>query len=249
MNLSVAVMAHRKREHLIPALLAGLGIGEEHVVWDTTNNRWDTGRRAMAAYDPAADWHMVVQDDVIVCADFIEGMTKALEHVPPERIVQPYVGTRRPLQGYVMEVIAKADEIGASWLEMRALMWGTVIIVPTWTIDDMLVWCDRRAWPNYDKRVGQYYYAKLAWSTYYTWPSLSDHMDPDRDGEPSIVGHGGGRVAHRFAGRETSALSFDWSGPVAQMRGLAQLQRRREGYRTARNGSARSGPSSMRGRP
>jgi len=240
-------MAHPRRDHLVPHLVEDLGITDDKVVWDTANNRWHTGRRAMASYDPDCDWHVVVQDDAIVCADFLEGMAQALEYVPDDCIVQPYVGTGRPIQGYVQQAVDQADAEGACWIEMRGMNWGVAVAVPTWTIESMLVWCDRRTWPNYDKRVGQYYLSKLAWSTWYTWPSLVDHMDPERDGEASLVSHGGGRIAHRFLGRETSALSIDWSGPVVRTRGVGTLARRRAAFRKAQDQQRQTHEIAFRG--
>lgn len=234
-TIGTAVMAHPQREHLVSRLVEQLGLDSSDVVWDTKNNRWDTGRRAMqAAAAHNADWTCVIQDDVLVCKDLLEGLRRALDHVPGECIVQPYVGTRISKgSAYIPELTRQADEQNASWIEMRTLFWGPVIIVPTPTVTDMLTWADRRNWPNYDKRVGQYYYSKLAWTTYYTWPSLVDHLDSERDGVDSLVEHGSGRVARNFIGEDASALDIDWSGPVVQMRGLASMYARQAAARRA----------------
>lgn len=234
-TIGTSIMAHPKREHLVSRLVERLGLDDSDVVWDTENSRWHTGRRAMeAAAAHGADWTCVIQDDVLPCHDLLEGLRRALDHVPAECIVQPFVGTRTSKGSmYVPELVRKADEQGASWIEMRALFWGPVIIVPTRTVADMLVWADRRNWPNYDRRVGQYYYAKLAWTTFYTWPSLVDHLDGERDGVPSIVNHGDGRVARGFIGEDVSALDVDWTGPVVQMRGLGSMYARQAAARRA----------------
>jgi hypothetical protein len=222
--MSVQVMAHRRREGLVADLLDRLDLDEDHVTWDTDDNRWHTGKAAMAAGAARGQaWTCVIQDDALPCRDYTAGMELALDHVPPEVIVQPYVGTRRPMQGYVTEAVEKAVEQNATWIVMRALMWGVAIIVPTYTVAPMLVWCERRAWPNYDKRVGQFYYAKLAWPVYCTHPSLVEHREV-----PSLVGHGDGRIAHHFLGEDASALDIDWAGPVVRMRGLNSLRRRRD---------------------
>jgi hypothetical protein len=49
-------------------------------------------------------------------------------------------------------------------------------------------------------------------NTICTWPSLVDHRDV-----PSLVGHGGGRYAHKFIGENASALDIDWSKPSVTM--------------------------------
>lgn len=229
-TLSVAVMAHEKRADLVPELVDRLGIGDDQVVWDSgNNNRWDTGRRAMLAHDPDADFHMVIQDDAVVCRDLIPGLQAALDHVPPDALVCPYVGTRRPMAERVEAAVEQAEERRASWIVMQTLNWGVAIVVPTRTIPDMIAWADKLAIPNYDKRVGQYYWRRLNWPTWHPWPSLVDHRDV-----PSLSGHGPDRHAHRFAGEDVSALDLPWDGPQVMAidwltRGRRR-QMRRAGY-------------------
>jgi hypothetical protein len=213
MKLSVSVMAHPKRSHLVAGLIEALGIGDDRMVLDRKNDRWDTGRRAWEAHDPDADWHVVIQDDAIACADLVAGLARALDHVPAECIVSPYVGTRRPAKRKVERAVDAARAADASWIVMQALNWGVGIAAPVWTIPEMVAWCETEtAYPNYDKRVGRYYLRVLGWHTWCTWPSLLDH----RDDEPSLCSdgpgqppHGPGRVAHEhWTG---SALDLDWS--------------------------------------
>lgn len=64
-TLSVAIMAHPKREAMVADLLTRLD-REVPVVWDQINDRHDTGARAMEAFDPACTHHLVIQDDVAV---------------------------------------------------------------------------------------------------------------------------------------------------------------------------------------
>lgn len=213
-KLSVSIMAHSSRSHLVPTLVERLGITEDRVTWDRMNNRWDTGRRAWEAYDPDADFHLVLQDDAIVTRDLITGLESALDRVPADAIVSPYVGTRRPQPQKVIRAIAEARDKQASWIVMGSLNWGVGIIIPTRAIEDMLPWCDQQTYPNYDKRIGQYFLKVKRWPTWYTWPSLVDHHDD----EVSLCGHGPGRYAHEFLGTDASALDADFSGGHVVMR-------------------------------
>lgn len=225
-GLSVAVMAHPARAHLVDELVDALEIGADRVVWDTNNNRWHTGRRAWETYDPAADYHFVIQDDALVCRDLIAGLEKALDHVPAEAIVSPYTGTRRPMSGIVENAVGEARAAGAAWIIMRALNWGVGIIAPTSSIDDMIAWADKQSYPNYDRRVGRYYYLVTCWPVWSTWPTLIDHRDHDT--APSLCGHGPGRVAHGFIGTDRSALEIDWAAGSVTMAGMQQLDHYRE---------------------
>jgi len=223
-SLSVSVMAHPKRAHLVEPLVDRLGLTGDDVAWDRRGERWDTGRRAWEMHDPRADWHMVIQEDSIVVRDLIPGLKKALDHVPKECNVCPFVGTRRPAQRTVQRLISLAERQRASWIEFPSLFWGLAIIAPTPVIPRMLAFGDSiTAYPNYDKRIGQYFVQKLHWPTYCTWPNLIDH----RDDEPSLCGHGPGRIAHRFAGEDASALDVNWGGPVATYSKLPAVEMRR----------------------
>ena len=220
MKLSAAVMAHPVREPQVLELLGALD-REVPVSWDTAGppssdprQRWRNGRRAWEMHDPDADWHMVIQDDALVVPDLLAGLEAALEHVPPEAIVCPYVGTKRPHKARVNAAVKIATEQGARWLSMRSLNWGVAIVAPVESIDRMLEWCDTQTLMSYDKRIGVYYRDVLGWRTWYPFPSLVDH----REG-PSICGHShSGRVAHRM--HTGSALEVDWSGPVLDMRDI-----------------------------
>lgn len=214
-TLSVKIMAHKKRAAYVEDLVQRLGISDDDVIWDRKQDRWDTGRRAWEAIDQDATWGVVLQDDAVVCRDFAAGMEAALDRLEPNVVVSPYVGTRRPLAHRVEAVVRTAIDNDAAWIRMPSLNWGVAIVLPTNIIDGMLPWCDRQTYPNYDRRVGRYCIDVKRMSTICTWPSLVDHREV-----PSLVGHGGGRVAHKFIGTEASALDIDWDKPAVAMGGV-----------------------------
>ena len=212
MRLSVKIMAHSKRAHLVPELVERLGLTDDDVIWDRRNDRWDTGRRAWEAIDQTAEWGMVVQDDALPCADLIAGMEKALERVPPNVLVSPYIGTRRPSKGKIDAIVNEAAHAKAAFIEMPSLNWGVAITAPTRIINGMLPWCDVQTYPNYDRRIGRYAIDVLRMGTWCTFPSLVDHRDI-----PSLIGHGDGRVAHHFIGEDASALHVNWDAGSVRM--------------------------------
>lgn len=233
MKLSVSIMAHKKRAEFIPELVERLGVTEDNVVWDKINNRWDTGRRAWEAIDQSADYGMVIQDDAIVSRDLIPGLEEALNYIPEKAIGCPFIGTRRPMANRVEQAVKEAKRTRTSWVRMPSLNWGIAIILPTKIINEMLPWCDRQAYPNYDRRIGRYCVDVIGYPTYCTWPSLVDHREV-----PSLVGHGAGRIAHSFLGEDSSALDVDWSQGVVTMGsgfGRTQATRRRTAGTKERN--------------
>lgn len=194
MKISVAIMAHRKRSAVVADLVERLGIEDDRVVWDRRSDRWDTGVRAWRHHDPAADWHLVLQDDAMPCRDLLPGLEAALDHIPAQSVVSLYLGSNGPRS------LAAHDP---SWITFPRLIWGVGIAVPVASIDDMLTWCEQNPQPNYDTRVARYYERAARWPVYYTWPSLVDHRQV-----ASLLNHPNGRRARDFIGGHISAL--DW---------------------------------------
>ena len=70
-KLSISVMAHPSREKYFGYLKERLG--DIPFAIDTESKGvWENCKRAWKLYDPMADFHLVVQDDAIVCDDFLE---------------------------------------------------------------------------------------------------------------------------------------------------------------------------------
>ena len=213
------MMASHKREALVDQILAKLDRDDVPVLWDTNGSRWDTGRRAMLAYDPSCTHHVVIQDDIIPCRDLLAGLTAALEHVPADAPVCGYVGRVRPYAAMVSAADRKARAIGASWLTMRGINWGPLIAVPTAVIPEMVEHCDTlKNVPNYDRRLSRFFELNQDVRTWYTWPSIVDHADGPSLVQGRIATDRSKRihcrVAHTFIGADASALDVDWSGPA-----------------------------------
>ena len=217
-KLSAVMMAHPQRAELAEQIRAQLD-RDVSVTWDESGSRWDTGRRAMLAYDPACSHHAVIQDDVIPCRDLFAGLEVALQHVPADVPVCGYLGRIRPYADLVTYAAARARRWGASWLTLHFLGWGPLVVVPTQLIPEMVAYCDKlRDIPNYDRRLSRFFELERGVPTWYTWPSLVDHADG-----PSLVPgristdrakRAHTRVAHTFLGADASALDVDWSGSV-----------------------------------
>lgn len=218
-TMSAVMMAHPSRRQFVAELQGQLGRPLD-VVWDRKGDRWDTGRRAMLAHDPAADWHLVLQDDAVPCRDLIAGIERACgaataagHHGP----IAFYAGCQRPasVQVQAQTLIDQARRRGAAWMRMEGPWWGVAIALPVDQIADMLAWGDQRDEPaspdyiaNYDKRISRYY-ASQGIDCWYSVPSLVDHREVSEN--PSLVpGRTGNRQAHLFHGADRSALDIDW---------------------------------------
>jgi hypothetical protein len=192
---------------MIPGLIGRLDRPAE-VVWDQINNRWDTGRRSLLAFDPDASHHMVIQDDTIPCRDLVAGVERSLEWVPEGSPVMCYVGRVRPYRDAINQNLAAAGN-DPSWLTFGETFWGPCLVIPTGVIPELVERCDRMRVANYDRRIGLWFRSKRI-PVYAPWPSLVEHRDsPSTQPERTAVRH-----AHRFIGADQSALTVDWSGPV-----------------------------------
>jgi hypothetical protein len=217
--LSVAVMAHPSRAPLVRDLVQSIDADRVDVAWDEKNQEWHTGRRALLAYDPSAEWHVVLQDDALVCQDLIAGLTCALTVVPRNAALGLYLGRTRPLRSRIGKTVAAAtDETG--WIVLTQLLWGVGVVLPTAFIDEIVWRGDRTHVLEYDRRLSTVF-RRMSMPVWYPWPSLVDHRD-----EPSLLRHDGGqhRCAHRFEGVGWSALASGWwEGRVLRTQGQNRL--------------------------
>jgi hypothetical protein len=211
--LSAAVMAHPDRAGIVDELLSELDRPVK-VVWDEINDRHDTGIRAMEAFDPSCSHHLVIQDDALVPRDLLAGIERALRYIPQDEPMCLYTGKVKPFGSAIRRAVAEAEGQSASWLTMQGIYWGPGIVVPTAHIPDLSEWYRGPGSKvvNYDRRVSTWYALRDA-TVWYPWPCLVDH----RDVESLVKGHGQGRHAHSFVGRDGSALAVDWSGPVVNI--------------------------------
>jgi len=209
-KLSVAIMAHQKREAWVPDLAAKLP--NVTTVWDRKNDRWDTGSRALMAHDGKSEWHMVVQDDSLLPLDFYAGVQRMLNYVPPLHPVGLYYGRVRPRQQETYGLSSKARREKASFIVHNGPWWGVGIVIPTAQTRLIVNWGDQNtSIPNYDRRIARWY-GEQGIPCYYTVPSLIEHRT---ENNPSLVPGrmGQNRRAWEFLGPR-SALEVDWSGPA-----------------------------------
>lgn len=197
MQISVTVMAHPRRKAQAEALhkqLAQYPFIDCGITWDQKNIEWHTGERALrAGITAGAEWHLVIQDDAILPADFYLHVKNACAYVPMRTLISLYTGTTRPLPTRVTAAVKKAKY--CSWLRAYMLYWGVAIVIPTKHIEPMLEYAETRK-EQYDTRIGIFYQRNIL-PVFYTNPSLVDHDDDIG----SLLNHGNGdgrRVAHRF---------------------------------------------------
>lgn len=198
-------MAHPKRKRWIPDLQKKLDT-TPRVIWDEINDRWDTGRRSLLAYDPDATHHLVIQDDALPCRDLVAGL-ESMAAITKHRPVCAYMG-RNPRYRVGIET---AQRNGCRFIETSGPWWGVAILLPVEHIKPIVAYGDKRTdIENYDRRIGLWY-ARQGLSCLYTLPSLVEHRHGGQN--PSLISHRTGtrRKAWSFVGENASALDIDWS--------------------------------------
>ena len=234
MRLSASIMAHPDRVHEVEKLVDRLD-RPVPVAWDDEgppsgngDRVWRTARRGWNLADPEADWHVLIQDDAVPCADLLAGLERALAFVPQDVVVSPYLGTGRNVPIRWEAMANAADRAGAQWVRSLKLMWGVCIVLPVPLIADMIEFADRRAGVADDMRVAGWA-EKREREVWYPWPSLIDHLPI-----PSLTKH---RAKERVARRwhEGSALEINWTARAVTDPMLARRQPARSGPRRVRS--------------
>lgn len=232
MKVSGSIMAHPDRADHVIELRAALD-RDVPVVWDnegrpsgSADRVWRTARRAWEMFDPAADFHVLIQDDAIPCADLLAGLEAALDHVPADALVSPYLGRGGMTPARWSMLAQRADRAGAAWVRTDRLMWGVCLVAPVAGLPEMIEWCDRRAGVTDDMRVAGWFKRQRR-EVWYCWPSLVDHRTV-----LSLTKH---RARDRVAQRHHlgSALDLDWGGPVLS----DPMLTRRNGLRSRPSGN------------
>lgn len=208
----MSCMAHPKRKDFVVELRKQLP--DIEVAWDRHDDRWETGRRALLAFDPGADYHVTIQDDSIPCSDFLAGVELITRYVP-DAPISLYTGKTRPYGQQVQQAVRKAAARKLKWIALDALFWGVGVVLPVPLLKEMIGWHDLAnvKIQNYDSKMS-FYFQREGIRTFYTQPSLIDHRDL-ADGNPSLVPgrFAKGRVAHNFIG-DQSPLEVNWDTKV-----------------------------------
>lgn len=159
---------------------------------------WPTYRRALEAAGEASH-HVVLQDDVGLCKDFIKSV---------EGVIRVRTGNLIALYTNAESVFA-ARARGESWIE-RAGVCGPAMIWPKHLIAEFLQWQDSHIDSNFEfdtVRISMWL-IKTSKRAFATVPSLTQHLG----WESSTMGlNSSSKVATWYIGKDQSGLGIDWS--------------------------------------
>jgi len=159
---------------------------------------WPTYRRALEATGDASH-HLVLQDDIGLCRDFLLSVEEVIR-ARPNNLVSLYTNA---------DAVFTARERGESWIERTGVS-GQSVIWPTNLIGEFLQWQDAHIDHNFpwdDVRVSMWI-IKTSQRAFATVPSLTQHLGF----ESSSLGLNDlSKVAAWYVGDDRSALGIDWS--------------------------------------
>lgn len=172
-NLSISVMAHHSRSAFFPYLQERLGVPLSQFSIDTENNLLKNCKSAWRLHDPSADFHVVIQDDAIVCDDF---HARAIEFITKHE--NRRIKENLPEQGY--NFFLKLNDNGTplrlsdGYYTSNVTRGGVAICLPVKHIEPMLEEFDRQFSRHDDDRISAYI-TKNNMRMIFPVPSLIDH--------------------------------------------------------------------------
>lgn len=191
------------RRQWVQAMLAQLRTENSNipiaVIEDTYQEGcWPTYRRALEVAGDAPH-HLVLQDDIGLCADFIRSVEEVIR-ARPNNLIALYTNAK---------AVLTVRERGESWLEKPGAS-GPSIIWPHELIDEFLEWQDRhidRIFEWDTVRVSMWL-IKTGKRAYATVPSLTQHLGC----VSSALGlNDSNKVATWYIGDDRSGIGVDWS--------------------------------------
>ncbi len=210
-----AMMRDLSRRIADKHLLADFSIAEDY----GKEGSWPVSRRAWkTAGSKGATHHLVIQDDVVPCRDFVKTLLHILR-LKPDVPIGIYANRK---------VIEEARRAASSWALIPDGVWGQGIMLPADLAWDFLKW-ERAHVVAEGDYVRKHYDTRMAmWALktkrpiWATVPSLVEHVAPSE----SLLGFSNKhRVARWFAGVNTSGLEFDWTqGLENPTRGTSSFQ-------------------------
>lgn len=174
-KLSIVIMAHPSRAHLIPYLKEKLG--DVPVIFDTKNNLWDTCRRAWLAHDMSCEYGVVIQDDALVTENFRE---KA------ERVLTGNFLYSFYLSSFLVSRVNIAKKRGIDHVRSAMIFNEVALCMKTKDIKKMVKFCDDRGAQN-DHEIGRWAKSLLK-QICYPIPSLVSHRDDIESIYKKVVG-------------------------------------------------------------
>lgn len=193
-NVSVVIMASRKRESW--ALELSKNLNNCPIAFDphprfNTGNVWENCIRAWNMQDKSKEWSLVIQDDAILCKDFLNKAQKHFDRASKSQCaIQFYLGNNPQYEEQFKEFQKKG------YLIQSELSWGVAIAMKTELIDKMITFGNTYdSWQD-DIKI-KYFLINNKIQIYYPIPGLVDHRR-ESENESLVRSKDGDRFSNFF---------------------------------------------------
>ncbi len=161
-TFSYNIMAHPSRKEYVDYLLTKI---DADVIWDETNNVWDTRRRCLEDHlNKDKDFAITIQDDALIADDFKKKAERVICDKYGHRAYNFfYMKGRHPIEEFF---VAKNRGGVIKGLFVNEIAFA----IPTNIIPELIIACDGA---DSDAPLAKYISKKL--KTYYPLPSIADH--------------------------------------------------------------------------
>ena len=209
-KLSVAIFSHPSRAERLQQTLGLLGddVKIKVIIDEKTEGIWRTAMRAWRSYDSDATHHLVLQDDIIPCRNFLTSVPYIISDLPQDASVSFCDN---------IQSIKYAIKTGRSWVVSTQVRHAQALIQPVGQIEDWIQWSEWNVRPSYyhdDGRL-EIYLVKHNRRIWHTVPSLVSHDDNGSvyryltKNETKPEGKAP-YVEYKFIGVDTDPLSINW---------------------------------------
>lgn len=204
-DLSIAIQhtpdrADRRRwlESILRQLQTDGSVSVEVIEDEKREGCWPTYLRSLEAARGGSH-HLVLQDDVTLCRDFVASVKEVIQ-ARPNALIGLYTNS---------QMVFAARSRRERWIERSGLA-GPAVIWPNKLIREFIEWQSVHIasdFPWDDGRVSMWL-IKTSKPAFATVPSLAQHLGA----QASLLGlNGRSKIASWYVGDKRSALGIDWS--------------------------------------
>jgi hypothetical protein len=186
MKFSISIMMHPSRMDFLPYLFDRLGPCPVSI--DAGIGIWENCKAAWRFNNPEAEYHIVIQDDAIICDNFLELAERAIITGKLKNCVTSLFFGKRML---LMDVGKQGLKRG--FVTKNMLHWGLAVCLPVKLIEPMIAFGDKLNIPQDDARISLFLQSRKI-GVYYPLPSLVDH----RIGKSLVNDPGEFRTAYKY---------------------------------------------------
>jgi hypothetical protein len=172
-KLSVSIMAFHTREPFFEYLKSRLGEDIPFSVDDGSMGIWNNCKASWLLHDPKAEYHIVIQDDAIICDNFIDRASEIIKRKEKDGdfIFSFYAGQMMGAK------ITAARNRKKDCVISGMIFNEVALCMKTKHISDMIKWCDERR-AETDQDIWRWAHLRRV-KILYPLPSLIDHRSGD----------------------------------------------------------------------